>query len=69
MIKNNVSIIMGMKRLSIAETAKIAGLRYNTVYNLYYDSTKGIDFETLDRLCYALECSTGDLLKYIPNEN
>lgn len=67
MIKNNVSSIMGMKRLSIAETARIAGLRYNTVYKLYHDATKGIDFETLDRLCYALECSISDLLKYIPN--
>lgn len=68
MIKNNVSTIMGMKRLSIAETAKIAGLRYNTVYKLYHDTTKGIDFETLNRLCYALECTTNDLLKYIPND-
>ena len=66
MIKNNVSLLIGMRRMTIAETAKLAGLQYNTVYNLYYDKTAGIDFNTLDRLCFALDCTPNDLLKYSP---
>lgn len=55
-----------MRRMTIAETAKLAGLQYNTVYNLYYDKTAGIDFSTLDKLCFALDCMPNDLLKYTP---
>ena len=58
---------MGYKRIKISELAKITGLRYNTVYNLYHDRTKGIDFETLNKLCFALECSPNDLFRYIPD--
>lgn len=62
MIRNNVSAIIGQRRMTIAETAKLAGLQYNTIYNL----TAGIDFNTLDRLCFALDCTPNDLLKYSP---
>ena len=30
-----------------SETAKLAGLDYNTIDNLYRDKTKGIEFETM----------------------
>ena len=33
MIRNNVSAIIGQRRMTIAETAKLAGLQYNTIYN------------------------------------
>ncbi len=53
--------------MTIAETAKLAGISYNTVYALYYDTTAGIEFSTLNKLCYALDCTTNDLLTYIPD--
>lgn len=67
MIENNISTMIGYRKMDIAEVAKIAQLSYNTVYNLYYDKTKGIDFDTLNKLCFALNCSISDLLKYIPD--
>lgn len=30
MIKNNVSLLIGMRRMTIAETARLAGVSYNT---------------------------------------
>ena len=50
-----------------SETAKLAGLDYNTVDNLYRDKTKGIEFETMNKLCFALDCKTGDLFTYVPD--
>lgn len=50
--------------MDISEVAKISNLAYNTIYNLYYDKTKGIDFDTLNKLCFALNCSVNDLLIY-----
>ncbi|MFR1671924.1 MAG: helix-turn-helix domain-containing protein [Candidatus Gastranaerophilaceae bacterium] len=68
MIKNRVSIIIGERHMTISETAKLAGINYNTVYNLYYDKTKGIEFDTLNKLCFALDCTPNDLFRYIPDE-
>ena len=56
MIENNVSLLIGRRRTTIAETARLAGVSYNTVYNLYHGKTSGIDFKTLNRLCFVLFC-------------
>lgn len=64
MIINNISTMIGYRKMDISEVAKISNLAYNTIYNLYYDKTKGIDFDTLNKLCFALNCSVNDLLIY-----
>ena len=43
--------------------AQETGLAYSTLSNLRGNKTKGIDFETIDKLCSALECSPGDLFE------
>ena len=68
MIVNNISTMIGHRKTDISEVAKIANLSYNTVYNLYYDKTKGIDFETLNKLCYTLNCTVSDLIIYVPDK-
>ncbi len=65
MIINNISTIIGKRRYTVAETARIANLKYETVQKLYLDKTKRIDIKTMDRLCFALECTPNDLFKYI----
>ena len=67
MIKNNLSTIMGSKRIRIAEVARISGLGYDIVFNIYHDKSKGIDFKTLDKLCWALECTPNDIFPYTPD--
>jgi len=56
---------MGIKKMKIAELSQMTGLNYNTISNLYYDKTKGIDFDTLNKICWALECNSQDLIEYI----
>jgi len=65
MIKNKLSTLMGEKRISIAEVARMTNISYNAVYNIYHNKTASIDFGTLDKLCWALECKIGDLFEYI----
>jgi len=69
MIKNNVSLLIGMRRMTIAETARLAGVSYNTIYALYHDQTAGIEFATLNKLCEVLDCTTNDLLKLLRRQN
>ena len=67
MIKNNLSKILGEKRIKMSELQKLTGLGKTTVIRLYHDRTTNIDFNTLNKLCEALDCTTQELLEYIPD--
>ncbi len=60
---------MGSKRINKAELARMSGLSYDTVLNLYNDVNVGIEFDTLDKLCWALECTPNDIFTYIPDKD
>ncbi len=68
MIKNNLSEILGRKRLKMSELAEMAGLNRNTVLNLYHAKSTRIEFGVLNKLCAALDCQPGDLIEYIPDK-
>jgi len=65
MLKNNLSKLLGEKRIKMSELEKISGVSKSTIIRLYYDRSKNISFHTLERLCYALECTAHDLFEYI----
>lgn len=67
MIINCLSELMGRKRLKPQDIIKLTGINRKTVYNIYYDKTKGITYENLNKLCYALDCTPNDILKYLPD--
>ncbi|MGG4503850.1 helix-turn-helix domain-containing protein [Paenibacillus polymyxa] len=65
MIVNKLSEIMGRKRLKISDVVEMTGLARNTVSELYHDRAKRVDFETLNKLCVALECvNLNDIIEY-----
>ncbi|SET61814.1 helix-turn-helix transcriptional regulator [Paenibacillus sp. NFR01] len=65
MIKNNLSEIMGRKRLKVRDVVRGTGLAINTVSGLYHDTSKRVDIDTLDKLCTFLDVSTGELLEHV----
>ncbi len=67
MIKNKLSEILGRKRINMSELSRISGISYSTAKNLYYDKTKGIEYDTLNKLCNYLECTPNDILEYTPD--
>ena len=64
MIENRLAKIMGEKKLDSRDIVKITGLDNHTVSKLY----KRVEISTLDKLCYALECDTNDIFKYVQEE-
>lgn len=68
MIKNRLSTVMGNKRMKPQEIVTLTGIIRKTIYNIYNDKTKGIEFDTLDKLCFALDCTPNDLFRYIPDD-
>lgn len=64
MLKNNLSKIPGEKRIKMHELQNLSGLGKDTIIRVYYNRTKNISFETIDKLCNALECNTQELFEH-----
>ena len=64
MIVNNLSTIMGKKRIKIATLHKWTGISRSKLTQLYYDKTTMIKLDTIDKLCSALDITPGELFEY-----
>lgn len=64
MIIVKLSEILGQKKLKISDVMAKTGITRPTLTSLYYDKAKGINFDTLDKLCKFLSVSVNDLLLF-----
>lgn len=67
MINNKFSEILGRKRIRMSELQKMTGLSQTAIINLYYNKTKSVSFETINKICNALECNTQELFEHVPD--
>lgn len=68
MIRCNLSVLMGKKKMNIADVHRATGLNRTTVTHLYYETTQRIEMHAVDKLCKLFECQVGDLFEWIPDE-
>ena len=68
MILNKLSEILGRKRIKMSELARMTGLARQSIFEFYHNKNKAVKFETLNKICWALECKVEDVLEYIPDE-
>ncbi|WP_342417124.1 helix-turn-helix transcriptional regulator [Paenibacillus sp. FSL R10-2782] len=68
MIKIHLSRIMGEKRVNIAELSRMTGLHRNGITKLYNEETDGVKFDTLDKICKALDCHVQDVIEYVEDD-
>ena len=52
----------------MAELARVAGVTRQTIFELYHDKTRVLKLDTLNKICWALECTIDDIFEYIPDE-
>jgi putative transcriptional regulator len=57
------------KRMKLKDLAEATGLAVNNLSVLKTNKARAIRFSTLDSICKALNCTPGELLEYIPDEN
>ncbi|MGJ9383256.1 helix-turn-helix domain-containing protein [Salipaludibacillus sp. CF4.18] len=69
MIKLHLARIMEEKKVNIAEIATKTGLHRNGASNLYHQKVEGIRFDTLEKLCIALDCKIEDLLEIVEKDS
>jgi putative transcriptional regulator len=67
MIKNKLSELMGRKRIKMSEVADMTGLTRAAIGKIYHDQNKSISYDTVNKLCWALECEIQDIFEYIPD--
>ncbi|EET83364.1 helix-turn-helix domain-containing protein [Acinetobacter radioresistens] len=64
MIKSNLAVLLAERKMRVADLVKETGINKSTLYKLYNDESVRIDFETIDKICLALNIEVGDLLVY-----
>ena len=64
MIIVNLDVMLAKRKMRSKELAEIIGITEANLSLLKSSKVKGVRFETLDKICAALECQPGDLLEY-----
>ena len=63
----NLDIMLAKRKMRSKELAERIGITEQNVSLLKSGKVKGMRFETLDRICEALECQPGDILEHRPH--
>ena len=67
-IEVNLGVMLAKRRMRSRELAERIGITEQNVSLLKAGKVRGIRFETLSRICDALDCQPGDLLTYVRGE-
>ena len=63
-----LDVMLATRKMRSKELAEIIGITEQNLSLLKSGKVKGVRFETLMKICDALDCQPGDILKYEPNE-
>ncbi|MHC4633009.1 MAG: helix-turn-helix domain-containing protein [Planctomycetota bacterium] len=69
MINVRLDYVLLDKRMKLKDLAQATGLAVNNLSILKTNKARAIRFSTLNSLCRALNCTPGDLIEYIPDED
>ncbi|ODT63088.1 MAG: hypothetical protein ABS69_21795 [Nitrosomonadales bacterium SCN 54-20] len=65
MISCRLSVILGTKRIKVADVCRGTGIARATLDRYYYDRANSFDRAVLEKLCKFLQVKPGDLLVMI----
>ncbi len=60
----NLDVMLARRKLRSKELAETIGITEANLSLLKSGKVKGVRFETLEKICEALQCQPGDLLEY-----
>jgi putative transcriptional regulator len=66
-IKWRLIAVMADQEVDNQELHELTGLHLGTIAKLRNNPPSRIDTDTLNKLCMALRCQPGDLLRYVPD--
>ena len=60
----NLDVMLARRKMRSKELASIVGITEQNLSLLKSGKVKGVRFETLAKICDALDCQPGDILEY-----
>ncbi len=60
----NLDVMLARRKMRSKELAEAIGITEPNVSLLKSGKVRGIRFETLEKICKALDCQPGDILEY-----
>jgi len=63
-----LDVMLARRKMRSRELAARVGITEANLSLLKSGKVKGVRFETLERICEALDCQPGDLLEYVGDE-
>jgi len=62
----NLDVMLARRKMRSRELAERVGITEQNISLLKSGKVRGVRFDTLARICAALQCQPGDLLEYRP---
>ena len=63
-----LDVMMARRHISLNELAEKVGITYVNLSKIKNNKANAIRFSTLSKICEALECEPGDILKFSDEE-
>lgn len=64
MIIVNIDVMLAKRKMSVTELTEKVGITMANISILKNGKAKAVRFETLDKICKALNCQPGDILEW-----
>ncbi|PRX03701.1 helix-turn-helix transcriptional regulator [Martelella mediterranea] len=64
----NLDVMLARRKMRAKTLAEHVGITEQNISLLRSGKVKGVRFETLEKICQALDCQPGDILEYQPDE-
>ncbi len=64
----NLDVMLARRKMRSRELAERVGITEQNISLLKAGKVRGVRFETLARICEALDCQPGDLLEHRPGD-
>lgn len=68
MVKIHLSKLLGEKRMTQLDLARKTGINKNAINELYHEFAVSVKLEHINKICEVLDCSSADLIEYIPDK-
>ncbi len=69
MINIRLDYVLLDRRMKLKDLAEATGLAVNNLSILKTNKARAIRFSTLNQLCKVLNCTPGDLIEFVPDQD
>lgn len=65
----NLDVMLAIRKMRLKELSSKIGISEQALSMIKTNKVKGMRFDTLCKICEALDCQPGDILEFVPDSN